>query len=142
MRTEKAIRLVLALQIAGFALVALVIWLDELFDLPAYLYGVPPVTFSLKEATYESLAVLSLGAVIVAISYKMVKRIERLESFLPICAYCKKIRKPDTDPEKQDSWQQMEVYITNKTGSEFSHGLCPACLEKHYGKFLRGEKKI
>jgi len=27
-------------------------------------------------------------------------------------------------------WKNVEAYITEETGSEFTHGMCPACLEK------------
>ncbi|MBK9797624.1 MAG: hypothetical protein IPP58_14255 [Holophagaceae bacterium] len=60
------------------------------------------------------------------------ERINRLEIMLPICASCKKIRKPDSDPHSADSWQAIESYITEKTKTEFSHGICPECLAKLY----------
>jgi hypothetical protein len=47
-----------------------------------------------------------------------------LEGFLPICAYCKKIREDD------GTWRQMETYITEHSGAKFSHGLCPECGKK------------
>ena len=61
-----------------------------------------------------------------------IRKIESLEILLPICSHCKKIRKPDSDPDKQVSWQTVESYITEKTSSEFTHGICPACVSKHY----------
>jgi len=64
---------------------------------------------------------------------KALNKIKVIESFLPICSNCKKIRKPDSDPEKMDSWEQIESYISKKTSSQFSHGICPECMEKLYG---------
>ena len=55
-----------------------------------------------------------------------------LESILPICSNCKKIRKTDSDPEQMDSWQSIESNITQKTTTKFSHGICPECLSKLY----------
>ena len=55
---------------------------------------------------------------------------ERLEGLLPICAHCKKIR------DKDGNWQVLEDYIERRTTAEFSHGVCPECLEKHFGKYL------
>ena len=60
------------------------------------------------------------------------ERINTLESFLPICSNCKKIRKPNSDPDKMDSWIKFETYIYEKTSTQFSHGICPECIEKHY----------
>jgi len=50
--------------------------------------------------------------------------VRQLESFLPICGYCKKIR------DDQNYWQQIEKYIGTRTGTNFSHGVCPDCMEK------------
>ena len=59
------------------------------------------------------------------------KRIGSLESILPICAWCKKIRDAD------DHWQPMETYVSGRTGTMFSHGMCPDC-EKDVGSPSEG----
>ena len=51
------------------------------------------------------------------------QNIKTLKQMLPICMYCKKVR---TD---QDYWQQIESYIQEQTGTDFSHGICPTCYE-------------
>lgn len=50
--------------------------------------------------------------------------IKRLQGIIPICATCKKIR------DDQGSWRQMEAYIRDHSEAEFSHGICPECLQK------------
>jgi len=57
-------------------------------------------------------------------------RVKRLEGIIPICMHCYKIRCPD------DSWQQFEKYISDHSDSNFSHGVCPDCIEAHYRKLL------
>jgi sigma-B regulation protein RsbU (phosphoserine phosphatase) len=52
------------------------------------------------------------------------KQVRQLEELLPICSYCKKIR------DDQNYWQQMEGYINERTGSEFSHSICPDCYQR------------
>jgi sigma-B regulation protein RsbU (phosphoserine phosphatase) len=49
--------------------------------------------------------------------------VKRLSGLLPICAYCKRIR------NNQDYWMQVEQYVTEHSDAEFSHGICPECLE-------------
>ena len=49
--------------------------------------------------------------------------VRQLESFLPICSYCKKIR------DDQNYWQQVEKYVGERTGTSFSHSVCPGCME-------------
>jgi len=50
--------------------------------------------------------------------------IKRLQGLLPICSYCKRIC------DDQKFWQPIEVYITEHSDAEFSHGVCPECREK------------
>ena len=52
--------------------------------------------------------------------------VKTLGGLLPICASCKKIR------DDEGSWQQMEVYIRDRSEAEFSHGICPECSEVLY----------
>lgn len=48
-------------------------------------------------------------------------QVRQLEAFLPICGYCKKIR------DDGNYWQQIESYINARTGTDFSHSVCPDC---------------
>jgi sigma-B regulation protein RsbU (phosphoserine phosphatase) len=57
--------------------------------------------------------------------------IKRLQGILPICTYCHRIR---TDKE---SWERLEEYISQHSDAEFSHGICPECLEKHLPEIKR-----
>lgn len=54
--------------------------------------------------------------------------VRRLESLLPICAGCKRIRNREGD------WLVFERYLTDTTGTQFTHGLCPACLRQYAGE--------
>lgn len=49
--------------------------------------------------------------------------VKTLQEFLPICSYCRKIRDDD------NYWESVEGYISRHTGSRFSHGICPDCME-------------
>lgn len=57
---------------------------------------------------------------------KALAEIKILENFLPICSYCKKIK------DEKGHWNQIESYITEHSGTEFTHGICPDCVEKVY----------
>ncbi len=52
------------------------------------------------------------------------KRIKSLESFLPICGWCKNIR------DENNRWIRVEYYIRDRTGAEFTHAVCPDCRAK------------
>jgi len=72
---------------------------------------------------------------------KAMDKIHQLEAFLPICANCKRIRIPDSDPDKMESWKHIESYITEKTMTQFSHGISPDCIEKYYANQTIGSDK-
>ncbi|HEX9119772.1 MAG TPA: DUF4118 domain-containing protein [Terriglobales bacterium] len=54
--------------------------------------------------------------------------VRRLESMLPICAGCKRIRSKDGE------WLVFERYLNDTTGTKFTHGLCPACYREYGGE--------
>lgn len=60
------------------------------------------------------------------------RALEDVESFVPICSRCKKIRKEHANPRDPASWMTMEAYFKQKSDTEFSHGLCPDCMHELY----------
>jgi hypothetical protein len=64
-----------------------------------------------------------------------VAEIRTLQGILPICAYCKSIR------NDQGSWQKLEVYVQEHSQAEFSHGICPDCLQVHFSDVVRPPKR-
>jgi sigma-B regulation protein RsbU (phosphoserine phosphatase) len=58
-------------------------------------------------------------------------QVKQLESFLPICSYCKKIR----DDGKY--WKALETYFNQHQGTKFSHSVCPDCYEREMVPQLR-----
>ena len=49
-----------------------------------------------------------------------------LSGFIPICAWCRKVRKD----ESESDWIQIESYIGQRTEAQFSHGICPECARE------------
>ena len=47
--------------------------------------------------------------------------VQTLTGLLPICSVCKKIR------DDTGYWQQVEMYIRDRSDLEFTHGYCPDC---------------
>ncbi len=52
--------------------------------------------------------------------------VKTLSGLLPICANCKKIR------NDKGYWEQIENYLGEHTGADFSHSICPDCAAKLY----------
>ena len=68
--------------------------------------------------------------VLVAVFYynRLQKRISILEGMLPICSSCKRIRQ-DKD------WVVLEEYISSHPLADFTHALCPECIQKLYPEY-------
>ena len=56
---------------------------------------------------------------------KAYDEIHTLRGILPICASCKNIR------DEEGYWHKVEVYIRDRTDADFTHGLCPTCLDRY-----------
>jgi CheY-like chemotaxis protein len=52
--------------------------------------------------------------------------VKTLKGLLPICADCKKIR------DDKGYWSQVESYVERHSEANFTHGLCPDCIQKWY----------
>jgi hypothetical protein len=52
--------------------------------------------------------------------------VKELRGILPICSFCKKIR------DDKGYWQGIEGYIASHSLADFTHSVCPTCLEEHY----------
>ena len=59
-----------------------------------------------------------------------VAKMDVLRGLLPICCSCKKIR------DDQGYWKQVEHFVAEHTGARFTHGICPECTVKLYGKIM------
>lgn len=53
----------------------------------------------------------------------MMAHVKRLEGLLPVCSYCKRIRDED------GYWEPMEVYISERSATKFTHTVCPECRD-------------
>jgi len=97
--------------------------------------------YVIKPVAIEELQVrLQIGRRMVELHESLEKRVkeleqalsqvEQLETLIPICSYCKKIR------DDGDYWNQLEAYFAEHTGVRFSHSICPECYENIVEKEL------
>ena len=69
-----------------------------------------------------------------ALRLNLENQIKQLKGIIPICSYCKKIR------SDEESWQQIDAYISKHSDVQFSHGICPTCLDKQM-KLVKGNER-
>ena len=61
--------------------------------------------------------------------------IKTLRGVIPICASCKNIR------DDEGYWNQLEIYIRDHSEADFSHSICPDCMQKLYPEQYRELEK-
>lgn len=59
-------------------------------------------------------------------AFRAFSEIKTLSGMIPICSSCNKIR------DDSGYYQKLEKYISEHSDAQFSHGLCPDCVDKLY----------
>ncbi len=115
----------------AFASIILLIWLDEVIDIPGRFLGAAPTPVNWRESFFESICIFILSIIIIRFTTNIINRMKYLEGMLPVCSSCKRIR------DEKDNWHPIESYIRDRADVEFSHGICPECAEKLYPEFYK-----
>jgi hypothetical protein len=121
-------------ELAGFLLAILIVWLDEVADLPHFLFNAPKVPARIEEAFWESAFVLIVCGCMIVSTLWMLRRITRLESYIEMCAWCRKIK-------VDKRWISFESYLSEKDKLTTTHGLCEACADKQLAEIEGRETK-
>lgn len=61
--------------------------------------------------------------------------VKTLSGLLPMCATCKGIR------DDSGYWNRLEEYLEKHSDAQFTHGICPACLEEQYPDIYKKMKE-
>ena len=109
-------------QSLGFLIVVVLTWSDALFDLAHVLLGFQNRAMDLNRTVITTVVILLLWMFSAYKVYRVVSRLSYLESFLHVCAWCRKI-------EYNNRWLSLESHFAEKTGRKASHGICPECAK-------------
>ncbi len=63
------------------------------------------------------------------------EKVKVLSGLLPICAWCTRVR------EDGGYWKSVEIYVREHSDADFTHGICPECLEKAIPGKAPGQSK-
>lgn len=66
---------------------------------------------------------------------KALAEVKTLSGLLPICAHCKKVR------DDKGYWNQIEIYVRERSNANFTHSVCPECAKLHYPEFYKEERQ-
>ena len=114
---------VLACEALGFCAIIVLLWVNELLDLPHVMFHTGPTPINWAECLVESIAVAFLAFLVLLWSDMLLAKIRYLEGFLPVCRYCRRIR-------TGDEWMSFESYLEQYEKEAASYGLCPDCTER------------
>jgi hypothetical protein len=114
-------------QSIGFLIVVVLTWSDAIFDLAHVILGLPHRDGDINRTAIVTAVLILLWMFSAYKIYLVVSRLSYLESFLHVCAWCRKI-------EHNDHWLSLEAHFTQKTGGKVSHGICPECSAKLTGQ--------
>jgi hypothetical protein len=120
METKAFARTVLWYEIAAFSLLVALSWADELFGVPALLFGGSHQP-NFREASLETVIILIVAIPMVIRTRRVVARLFYLEGFLRVCAWCKKV-------EHEGDWVPIAEFFQQRFDAKTSHGMCPACF--------------
>lgn len=82
----------------------------------------------LTTSVYLLAILLLLGALFVL--YRLQRKLKEAESFLPVCAACKKVRLADGAADESPTWVSLESFLAMRTEERITHGLCPECYRQ------------
>jgi hypothetical protein len=114
------LRRILLLEATAFLAIVVIIWLDEVLDLPHLLFRAPPTPLRVGEGLLESILTLAVGIGVVLVTGRAFRRIEYLESLIVMCAWCRRVR-------EGGDWVTVELFLERQHHAQTSHGICDAC---------------
>lgn len=131
--TRAAFKRIQFVQAIAFAIVVAIIWTNEILDVPHHLLGAPATPVNWREALLATVLILLLNVFVARTIKQILSQVKRLETLLPICSRCKKIR------DTQGRWIPVESYIHERTSSQFTHSICPDCEREYCSEAEHGD---
>ena len=119
-------RLALVLQVAGFVLVAGVIWLDEAIDLPHLLFRASPTPFRPEEALFEMLLLGLTAAASILVTSAILRRLAYVETLVRFCPSCQRVL-------RRGEWTSVSDFFQDEEADALRYGVCPDCAARGSG---------
>ena len=110
-------------QHAGFLIVIVLSFLDELIKLPALIFSDQSFNFAFKRSTVGMLLILAVWLLVSNSTARLLKRVRHLEAFMRVCAWCRRI-------DCKGEWMPLEQFMRQSFDTPTTHGICPECLAK------------
>ncbi len=105
---------------ATFVTCIALIGVDEYLDIPHRLLGAGANPFRMEEFLVECGTITLAALAVILPTAILIRKEKRLENFVRICAWCKKV-------SLDGRWVSLETYIKTKENADSTHGICEEC---------------
>jgi hypothetical protein len=122
---------IIASEMIMFLFILVVIGLDEFIDLPHLLLGAVPKSSRIEEFLIEAGSVTVVAVLVLVGTVLQLRRIDRIERFLRVCAWCRKVW-------VGDRWIVFEEYIMREHMLKSTHSICSECTQKMIADIKEG----
>jgi hypothetical protein len=120
--TSKPREFILWIEGIGFSFIIAIVWATEILQVPHLLFAEPP-SFHLARPILRSVVIMCVWAAVHISTRRLLKRLHKLEEYLLICAWCRKIG-------HEGDWMTMEKYFGSAFSTPTTHGICPECSKR------------
>lgn len=94
---------------------------ESLFSLQAFVGIISLTALALAAVLAERKSEERMKSMAIERFERAMSEIRTLQSLIPICAWCKKVR------NDLGGWEQLELYVHRHFDASFTHGICPDC---------------
>lgn len=109
-------------QFLCFVILVCLVWTSRNLDLPGILFDAPAEDKPWYAAWILTVGIIVVGFITVGNTYLQERRV--LRGFITVCSYCHRVQLDE------EAWQQMEIFVSDRTRAEFTHGVCPSCYQR------------
>jgi hypothetical protein len=107
----------------GFLAIIVLCYLDELLQLPSLIFADHPFDFVYRRSMLEMLLFLAVWLLVSGSTRRLLKRVQHLEAFMRVCAWCRRI-------DCKGEWMRLEDFMEQGFDTPTTHGICPECLQR------------
>lgn len=120
MKNSRVLKNILLYERVGFSLIIALLWLNEVLDIPHYVFGAPNTPVNWRESLVETVLVAALAILVTRFTRFTMARVSYLERFILVCASCRRVC-------FHQQWIPFDVFLRDHSDTHVSHGLCPSC---------------
>jgi len=116
----------------GFLGIVILCFLDDLLQLPTFVFSDHPFEFMYRRSTLDMLLVFGVWFLVSRSTRRVLTRVQYLEGFMRVCAWCRKIH-------FKGEWMPLEQFMQQSFDTPTTHGICKECLRQQQTAILKAK---